>query len=187
MGILLFLKYFSFYRYEVKNTLWNPGPFVLETLIGLFVINVMGEFGKAFALKHWGGNVPEVCVGLAYRLIPTFHFDISDLWTKKKAVQLKVLSAGLAGQLLLWAVGMLGWRISTSGTEYAYILDHIHGSGTIFLFDQPDSSSSQGRLLSARSLAGNSGPLLSFPWLGGSLVFPPAPAGAGNLQAKAVV
>lgn len=117
MSILLFLKYFYFYHYEVKNTLWYPGPFFLETLIGLFVINVSGEFGKAFALKHWGGNIPEVCVGLAYRLIPTFHFDISDLWTEKKAVQLKVLSAGLAGQLLLVAVGMLGWRVSTSGTD----------------------------------------------------------------------
>ena len=119
MQIILLVKYFSVYRYQVQNTLWNPGPFVLETLLGLFVVNVVGEFGKALALKHWGGNVPEVCVGLAYRLIPTFHFDISDVWTKKKAVQLKIWSAGLAGQALLgsWACWVGGsaspGRIST--------------------------------------------------------------------------
>jgi putative peptide zinc metalloprotease protein len=112
MGIMLQVKYFSFYRDEAVRTLWKPGPFVLETLLGLFIVNMMGEFGKALALKHWGGNVPEVCMGLAYRLIPTFHFDISDLWMEKKTVQLKILSAGLAGQLLLWSVAMLGWRIS---------------------------------------------------------------------------
>jgi putative peptide zinc metalloprotease protein len=117
MGIILLVKYFSFYRDEAIRTLWRPGPFVLETLLGLFIVNMMGEFGKALALKHWGGNVPEVCVGLAYRLIPTFNFDISDLWTKKKAVQLKILSAGLAGQLLLWAISMLAWRISVPGTN----------------------------------------------------------------------
>jgi putative peptide zinc metalloprotease protein len=117
MGIIILVKYFSFYRYQVVNTLWKPGPFVLETLLGLFVVNMVGEFGKALALKHYGGNVPEVCVGLAYRLIPTFQFDISDLWTKKKAEQLKILSAGLVGQLLLWAVGMLAWRISAPWTN----------------------------------------------------------------------
>jgi putative peptide zinc metalloprotease protein len=117
MWLILIIKYSYFYRHEVIHTLWNPGPFVLETLLGLFVINVIGEFGKALALKHWGGDVPELCVGLAYRLIPTFHFDISDLWTKKRAVQLKILSAGLITQLLLVSIGMLGWRITAPWTS----------------------------------------------------------------------
>ncbi len=113
---MLLSNYFSFFHHEVKHTLWNPGPFVLETLLGLFVVNPIGEFGKAFALKHWGGNIPEVCVGLSYRLVPTFHFDLMDLWMKKRAVQLKVLSAGLIAQLLLVAIGMLGWRITAPWT-----------------------------------------------------------------------
>jgi len=117
MWLILVVKYSSFYRYEVVHNLWNPGPFILETLLGLFVINLIGEFAKALALKHWGGSVPELCLGLAYRVIPTFHFDISDLWTKKRDVQLKILSAGLMAQLALVAIGMLGWRITAPWTS----------------------------------------------------------------------
>ena len=87
------------YRMQVSNTLWNPGPFFLETLLGLFVVNMVGEFGKAVALKHYGGNVPEMVVGLAYRLVPTFHFDFSDVLMQERPVQLKILSAGLIGQI----------------------------------------------------------------------------------------
>ncbi len=60
-------------------------PFFLETLIGILFINVVGEFGKAIALKHYKGNVPEAVVGVAYRLVPTFHFDLADLYMKKKS------------------------------------------------------------------------------------------------------
>ncbi len=113
LWLIILVHNFDFFRYEVTHTLWNPGPFVLETLLGLLVINLIGEVAKALALKHWGGNVPEFCVGLAYRMIPTFHFDLTDLWTKKKDIQLKILSSGLIAQLALLGIGMLGWRITS--------------------------------------------------------------------------
>lgn len=112
LGLMIELRHFSAYRQEVKYLLWNPGPFFLETLLGVFVINVMAEVCKAMALKHHGGGVSEACVGLAYRLVPTFHFDLADLWMKKKSKQLLIFSAGLAGQLFLWAVALLAWKLT---------------------------------------------------------------------------
>jgi len=112
LGLMIMFKHFAVYRQEVKSLLWNPGPFFLETLLGIFAINVMAEVCKAVALKHYGGGVPEACVGLAYRLVPTFHFDLADLWMKKKSKQLIIFSAGLGGQLFLWAIAMLAWRIT---------------------------------------------------------------------------
>ena len=113
---LILIHHFHFYRYEVEHNLWRPGPFVLETLLGVFLINLVGEFAKAIALKHWGGSVPGFFVGLAYRVVPTFHFDMIDLWTKEKHEQLKILSAGLIAQLALVAIAMLGWRLTTPWT-----------------------------------------------------------------------
>jgi putative peptide zinc metalloprotease protein len=116
MAIIIFINNLSVYRTQARNTLWNSGPFFLETFLGIFVINVVGEFAKALALKHWGGNVPEMVVGLAYRLIPTFHFDLSDVFMKKRREQLRILSAGLLAQTLLWAVGILAWKITHTGS-----------------------------------------------------------------------
>jgi putative peptide zinc metalloprotease protein len=116
MGIIIFVNNFSVYRTQANNTLWNPGPFFLETLLGLFVINMMATFGKALALKHWEGNVPEMVVGLAYRIVPTFNFDLRDIFLKERPEQLKILSAGLIGQLLLWGVAMLAWKITRTGS-----------------------------------------------------------------------
>jgi putative peptide zinc metalloprotease protein len=112
LGLMILFNHFSAYRREVKYLLWNPGLFFLETLLGIFVINGMAEVCKATALKHYGGGIPEACVGLAYRLVPTFHFDLADLWMKKKSKQLIIFSAGLVGQLFLWTVGLLAWKVT---------------------------------------------------------------------------
>ena len=112
LTLILFVTYFTRYHREVRNIIWNPGPFVLETLIGILFINVVGEFGKAIALKHYEGNVPEAVVGLAYRLVPTFHFDLADLYMKKKSRQLIIFSAGLAAQLFFWCLGFMAWKIT---------------------------------------------------------------------------
>jgi putative peptide zinc metalloprotease protein len=112
LALILFVTYFNKFHREVVNLLWNPGPFFLETLIGILFINVVGELGKAIALKHYAGNVPEACVGLAYRLVPTFHFDLSDLYMRKKPRQQVIFSAGLVAQLFFWCIGIIAWKIT---------------------------------------------------------------------------
>lgn len=112
LALILFVTYFKPFHREVINLLWNPGPFFLETLIGILFINVVGEFGKALALKHYEGNVPEAVVGVAYRLVPTFHFDLADLYMKKKSKQQIIFSAGLAAQLFFWCIAVIAWKIT---------------------------------------------------------------------------
>ena len=124
LWLTIVLNNFSSYGFEVRHTLWNMGPFWLETFLGLLVINVVGELAKALSLKHYGGNVPCLSVGLAYRIIPTFNFDMLDLLTKKKSEQLKIFSSGLMAQIVVMAITMLGWKITnpSSGLHALWLI-----------------------------------------------------------------
>jgi len=97
--------------------LWQPGPFFLETLLGILMVNVVGEIAKGLACRHYGGAVKEFGVAMAYRLMPRFYADIGDsLWLMEKPVIMRLFSTGLICQLLVWSVTAIGWKLSAPGT-----------------------------------------------------------------------
>ena len=114
-GILAFalfiaVKYFDTYIGQTR-VLLDPFPFFLETAIGLLVIYVSGELGKAIACKLYYGKVPESHFGIVYRIVPHFYFDLTEpLWFLKKSERMKIFFAGLAAQLLLLAGGIIVWK-----------------------------------------------------------------------------
>jgi putative peptide zinc metalloprotease protein len=103
-------KYFGDFRYEIP-VIWQPGPFFLESALGIFFINLLGEISKGVACKHYGGNVYEFGIGLAYRIIPHFYIDLSNaIWTCDRSKQMRLCSAGLFIQALTLALAIIFWK-----------------------------------------------------------------------------
>ncbi|MHC4455483.1 MAG: HlyD family secretion protein [Planctomycetota bacterium] len=98
--------------------LWERSFFLYISLLGIFVINVMGELAKAVACRYYGGHISEFGLFFLIKFVPRFYFDINDaLWMNRKADRLIVFSAGLICQLLLWAVGVIGWKNTIPSTD----------------------------------------------------------------------
>lgn len=116
ISMIIVVRYFFVYHKEAQKLL-NPGLFFLETVLGLLVINVSAEFGKAVACKHYRGQVPVLYLGIMYRIIPHLYFEIGEsLWAMQKEVRGRVLKAGMIAQLCLLVGGIIAWKISVIGT-----------------------------------------------------------------------
>jgi len=103
-------KYFSVFRDEIP-IFWQPGPFFLKLILGLLIINVLGEVGKGVACKFYGGNVYEFGVGLVYRIIPYMYVDLSGaFWEIKRQPLMRIFFSGLFCQALALALAIIGWK-----------------------------------------------------------------------------
>jgi putative peptide zinc metalloprotease protein len=110
LGLGISLKYWSVFVDEI-GLVWEKGIFLLLPIIGIFVINVLSEIAKGVACKHYGGHVYNLGMYFIFRIIPRFYCDISDaFWMKEKSQRIRILSAGLICQLLLWGIGIIGWK-----------------------------------------------------------------------------
>jgi putative peptide zinc metalloprotease protein len=111
LAVGICINFSSIFRAEARQYLWNPGPFFLETFIGLLVVNFVGEIGKAITCKRYGGQVQEFSLILAYRIIPHFIFETTEaLWRMSKSQRLRFFSAGLISQVVLWIVAVIAWK-----------------------------------------------------------------------------
>jgi multidrug resistance efflux pump len=109
-------KYFKPFSYEAK-ILWQPGPFFLETALGILGVNILGEVAKGIACRHYGGYVREFGLVFIYRIMPKFYVDIGEsLWLMAKPDILRIFFAGLYSQFLALAIGIIAWKISSPGT-----------------------------------------------------------------------
>jgi multidrug resistance efflux pump len=132
LGIVL--KFGSDFIYELK-TVWRPSFFFLLPIFGIFVINVLCEVAKGVACKHYGGYVHEFGVWFRYKIIPHFYCDIGDaLWMNKKIDRIQIMSAGIVCQLLLWGIGIIGWKNTASWTDVHIFWLIFTAASSLYLF-----------------------------------------------------
>ena len=119
-ALLIAIQSFSIFHRESKF-IWKAGPFFLETFLGLFVVNVLGELGKATAAKRYGAQVPECGFYLVYKILPHFYCEIGDsIWVTNRSQRMHIFSAGLICQLWLWAICVFCWKNTYVGTAHTF-------------------------------------------------------------------
>jgi multidrug resistance efflux pump len=125
------------YEFNFMRELFGPIIVLPIALLGFFVVSPLGEVAKGIACKHYGGQVPEFGVLLAFRVFPRFYSDISDIfWFMTKSARMRVLCAGLLSQFLLWGVCILAWQGSEIGTGLnSFFLFFVAASSIFFLLN----------------------------------------------------
>jgi multidrug resistance efflux pump len=123
--------------FEEMQIFWKPGPFFAEWVFGFFILNFLAEMGKGVACKYYGGHVSEFGVIWIYKIVPHFFCDVDNaLWGLRKPERLKIIAAGLFCQLLLWAVCMIGWKNTASGSlVHTFWVIFIIAASLFFLFN----------------------------------------------------
>jgi multidrug efflux pump subunit AcrA (membrane-fusion protein)/Zn-dependent protease len=87
-------------------------PFILLTIL----VVTLHELGHAFTLKHYGGIVPEVGVMIRF-FFPAAYTNTTDSYCLVKRRQRGlVVGAGVLCQIIIWAMGLWLWNLSSSGT-----------------------------------------------------------------------
>lgn len=90
-----------------KNVL-SPDNFLMMLLV-FIIIKIVHEFGHAFAVKMWGGEVHEMGITLLV-LAPVPYVDASAAWGfRDKYKRVLVGAVGILAELFLAALGLLVW------------------------------------------------------------------------------
>ncbi len=119
---LLALAIFMSNRLELGIQMKTIGlasiPLIYITVIFVTIIH---ELSHGYACKLYGGKVSEMGFLLLYALL-SFYTNVSDayLFPDKKR-RMAVTAAGVVNQLLMWAVAMLIWRVTSPETIFNHI------------------------------------------------------------------
>ncbi|MDD4050584.1 MAG: hypothetical protein PHR28_01620 [candidate division Zixibacteria bacterium] len=113
-GFALFSANIESFRFRIAD-IFSLGSIVL-IMISLGVLILIHEMAHAFTCTYYGGQVREMGFLLLY-FQPCFYSNLSDSWMfKKKSSRLAVLWAGLFFQMVLFALAVVGWRVTVVGT-----------------------------------------------------------------------
>ena len=108
---------------------WGPRTAVLACL-ALAVATALHEAAHGLTCKHFGGEVRDTGFLLLY-FIPCFYCNVSDAWLfPERWKRLAVTLAGPWCDLVLWAVGVLAWRVTQPGTpghDFAWFVATLCG------------------------------------------------------------
>jgi putative peptide zinc metalloprotease protein len=109
---------------------------ILKVWVAIFLVIVLHEFAHALTCKHFGGEVHEMGFLLLY-FQPCFYCNVSDAYLfKEKSKKLWVTFAGVYGQVLLWAIATLLWRVTALDTGLnSFIFVVVITSGITVLFN----------------------------------------------------
>ncbi|MEK6406242.1 MAG: efflux RND transporter periplasmic adaptor subunit [Acidobacteriota bacterium] len=113
----------------------------IATILGItLTITALHEFAHGLACKHFGGDVREMGVLLIYYVLPAFYCNVTDIYRMgRRRERLWVIFAGIYWQLLVSALGGLGWLIATPYSLLAdlSLLVFIGGSFNILINCNP--------------------------------------------------
>jgi putative peptide zinc metalloprotease protein len=109
---------------------------ILKVWVAIFLVIVLHEFAHALTCKHFGGEVHEMGFLLLY-FQPCFYCNVSDAYLfKEKSKKLWVTFAGVYGQVLVWAIATLLWRVTALDTGLnSFIFVVVITSGITVLFN----------------------------------------------------
>ncbi|HEX7402332.1 MAG TPA: efflux RND transporter periplasmic adaptor subunit, partial [candidate division Zixibacteria bacterium] len=111
---------------------------ILKVWVAIFLVIVLHEFAHALTCKHFGGEVHEMGFLLLY-FQPCFYCNVSDAYLfKEKSKKLWVTFAGVYGQVLVWAIATLLWRITALDTglnNFIFVVVITSGITVLFNFN----------------------------------------------------
>jgi putative peptide zinc metalloprotease protein len=109
---------------------------IIKVWVAIFLVVVLHEFAHALTCKHFGGEVHEMGFLLLY-FQPCFYCNVSDAYLfREKSKKLWVTFAGAYGQVLVWAIATLLWRITALDTGLnSFIFVVVLTSGITVLFN----------------------------------------------------
>jgi multidrug efflux pump subunit AcrA (membrane-fusion protein) len=123
-------------RLELGQQLKTVGPGAIPLIyITVIFVTILHEFSHAYACKYYGGKVSEMGFLLLYFFL-YFYTNISDAYLfPERRKRIAVTAAGLANQIIVWALALLVWRVMAVETIFnhvAFIIVAISFIGIIF-------------------------------------------------------
>lgn len=93
---------------------WSYGFFLGWILPGCLFVRSARSLAHGLRPKLGSGHVPEVGIAFLYYLLPSIYCDwwTHVVWLRERSQRFRLILAGLYFQLFLWAVGVLGWRLT---------------------------------------------------------------------------
>jgi putative peptide zinc metalloprotease protein len=109
---------------------------IFKIWVAIFLVIVLHEFAHGLTCKYFGGEVHEMGFLLLY-FQPCFFCNVSDAYLfKEKSKKLWVTFAGAYGQVFVWALATLLWRITALDTGLSIFLFVVMlTSGVTVLFN----------------------------------------------------
>ncbi|MGE3820191.1 MAG: efflux RND transporter periplasmic adaptor subunit, partial [Isosphaeraceae bacterium] len=108
---------------------------VVLAWIVLALTTTAHEFAHGLTCKHFGGEVRDIGFLLIY-FTPCFYANVSDAWLfPERWKRIAVTLAGGYCDLVLWSLGIFGWRLAQSGTiahDLAFFVATICGVRVFF-------------------------------------------------------
>ena len=94
---------------------WGYGFFLGLILPGCLFVRSARSLVHGLKSKREGGHVPQAGIALLYYILPSFYCDWwSDVvWVPERARRFRMIFGGLYFQLVLWAIGAIGWHLTT--------------------------------------------------------------------------
>jgi putative peptide zinc metalloprotease protein len=123
---------------NLSDRIFSPRNLVLIWLV-YPLVKILHEFGHAFALKKWGGEVHEMgIILLVLTPIPYIDASTSAAFPEKKQ-RISVAGMGMAVELLLASLALFVWLNVESGlvSAIAYNVMLIGGVSTILFNGNP--------------------------------------------------
>lgn len=113
--------------------LWEARFLLILPILGLFVVNVIGEIAKGAACEYYGGQVYECGFFHLFRILPHFYCDIEDaLFRMNKKERMRIFFSGPLVQLLFWGVVVIGWGCTYPGQRLHVIFLLLFISSSFF-------------------------------------------------------
>lgn len=112
---------------------------LLSLMVMFVLIKAVHEFAHAFAVKMWGGDVPEMGLTLLV-LAPVPYVDASAAWLfRDKYKRMLVGAAGMVAELFVAALALFVWLLVEPGfiKEAAFNLLLIGGVSTVVFNSNP--------------------------------------------------
>jgi putative peptide zinc metalloprotease protein len=111
---------------------------IFKIWIAIFLVIVLHEFAHGLTCKYFGGEVHEMGFLLLY-FQPCFFCNVSDAYLfKEKSKKLWVTFAGAYGQVFVWAIATLLWRITALDTglsSFLFVVMLTSGVTVVFNFN----------------------------------------------------
>jgi hypothetical protein len=112
----LWVVWANSHAFEFSLSGMLTGGSIAAVVFSMFAIISLHEIAHGLTCRHLGGHVHEMGFLLLY-FQPCLYCDLSDSWLfREKWKKLLVTFSGAYVQILLGALAVLGWRITTVGT-----------------------------------------------------------------------
>jgi putative peptide zinc metalloprotease protein len=120
----------SFWDVLEALTAQPTGAFMIVLVAMSALINSARGIVHGVAHKHFGGQIPMMQLSLLAYFVPWVSCDYSGVrWMAKKSDRMWTIFSGIYFELLMWAVGLIAWRITLPGLPNSLWLGLTIGAG----------------------------------------------------------